>query len=76
MYRRSHLEVFYKEGVHRNFAKFTGKHLYQSLFFNKVSENMLQIYRRTPMSKCDLNKVALHCFATLLKSHFGMGVLL
>ena len=23
-------------GVLRNFAKFTGKHLYQSLFFNKV----------------------------------------
>ena len=31
------LEVFYKKGVLRNFAKFTGKHLYQSLFFNKVA---------------------------------------
>ena len=28
------------------------------------------------MPKCDFNKVALHSFATLLKSHFGMGVLL
>ena len=27
-------EVFYKKGVLRNFAKFTGKHLCQSLFFN------------------------------------------
>ena len=26
-----------KKGVFRNFAKFTGKHLYQSLFFNKVA---------------------------------------
>ena len=26
-------EVFYKKGVLRNFAKFTGKHLYASLFF-------------------------------------------
>ena len=26
-----------KKGVLENFAKFTGKHLYQSLFFNKVS---------------------------------------
>ena len=26
-----------KKGVLRNFAKFTGKHLYQSLFFNKVT---------------------------------------
>ena len=30
-------EVFCKKGVLRNFAKFTGKHLCQSLFFNKVS---------------------------------------
>ena len=30
-------EVFYKKGVLRNFAKFTGKHLCQSLFFNKVA---------------------------------------
>ena len=37
---------------------------------------MQQIYRRTSMPKCDFNKVALHSFATLLKSHFGMGVLL
>ena len=29
-------------------------------------ENMQEIYRRTPMPKCDFNK----------KSHFGMGVLL
>ena len=35
------------------------------------SENMQQIYRRAPMSKCDFNKVA----ATLLKSHFGMWAL-
>ena len=30
-------DVFYKKGVLINFAKFTGKHLYQSLFFNKVA---------------------------------------
>ena len=30
-------EVFCKKGVLRNFAKFTGKRLYQSLFFNKVA---------------------------------------
>ena len=29
-------EVFYKKGVLKNFAKFTGKSLHQSLFFNKV----------------------------------------
>ena len=29
--------MFCKKGVFRNFAKFTGKHLCQSLFFNKVA---------------------------------------
>ena len=29
--------VLYKKGVLRNFTKFTGKHLCQSLFFNKVA---------------------------------------
>ena len=55
--------------------------------FKRWSENRQQIYRRTPMSKCDFNKVAgedpcrsavsikLLGIATLLKSHFGTGVL-
>ena len=30
-------EVFRKKGVLRNFAKFRGKHLCQSLFFNKAA---------------------------------------
>ena len=30
-------EVFRKKGVLRSFAKFTGKHLCQSLYFNKVT---------------------------------------
>ena len=29
--------MFYKKGVLRNFTKFTGKHLCQSFFFNKVA---------------------------------------
>ena len=33
--RSSRPEEFYKKGVLRNFAKFTEKHLYQSLVFNK-----------------------------------------
>ena len=35
--RSSHLEVFCKKGALRNFTKFTGKHLCQRLFFNKVA---------------------------------------
>ena len=53
-------EVFCKKGVLRNFAKFTGKHLCQSLFFNKVAglrpvfmwilRNFLeQLFYRTPL---------------------------
>ena len=34
--RTSHQEVFCKKGVLSSFAKFTGKQLWQSLFFNKV----------------------------------------
>ena len=41
------------------------------VLWKRCSENVQQIYRRTPMPKCDLNKVE-----TLLKSHFDMGVLL
>ena len=42
----------------------------------RCSENMRQIYRTTPVPKYDFDKVALVTLATLLKSHFGMGVLL
>ena len=35
--RGSRPEVFCKKDVLRNFAKFTGKHLCQSVFFNKVA---------------------------------------
>ena len=41
----------------------------RGVLLKRCSENMQQIYRRTPMSKCGLNKVT-------LKSHFNMGVLL
>ena len=33
-YRSSHGRCSVKRGVFRNFAKFTGKHIHQSLFFN------------------------------------------
>ena len=39
--RTSHLDVLFKRDVLRNFAKFTGQHLCQSLFFNKKG---LQFY--------------------------------
>ena len=35
--RSSHRRCSVRKGVLRNFAKFTGKHLCQSLYFNKVA---------------------------------------
>ena len=37
LFQKQPPEVLYKKGVLRNFSKFTGKHLCQSLFFNKVA---------------------------------------
>ena len=35
--RNSHRRFSVKKGVPRNFAQFTGKHLCESLYFNKVA---------------------------------------
>ena len=39
-------EVFCKKGVLRNLTKFTGKHLWQSLFFNKAAGLRLRLTLR------------------------------
>ena len=55
-------EVFYKKkSVLRNFAKFKGKHLCQSLFFNKVTGLSLQLLKKTlaqvfPCEFCEISK--------------------
>ena len=36
-FRSSHPEVFCRKGGPKNFVKFTGKHLCQSFFFNKIA---------------------------------------
>ena len=48
--QNSRLEVFCRKYVLRNFAKFTGKHLCQSLFFNKVA-GLRQPLQRNQMSR-------------------------
>ena len=42
--RSSHWRCSVRKGALRNFAKFTGRHLCQSLFFNKVTGLSLQPY--------------------------------
>ena len=41
IFRSSRSDVFCKKGVLRNFAKFVGKHLCRSLYFNKVADPTL-----------------------------------
>ena len=45
-FRSSRSEVFCEQGVLKNFAKFTGKHLRQSLFFDKVAGWGQQFYSK------------------------------
>ena len=49
--RSSRPEIFCKKGVLKNFAKFTGKHLCQSFFFNK--ETMAQVFS---WESCEISK--------------------
>ena len=42
--RSSHQRCYIKKVVLRNYTKVTGKHLCQSLFFNKVAGPDLQLY--------------------------------
>ena len=48
--RSSRQEVFFKKGILRNFAKFTGKRLCQSLFFDKVAG--LRQLKKRPWLRC------------------------
>ena len=65
-YRSSHQSYSARKGVLRNFAKFTGRHLSQSLFLNKVAG--FRNYRSSHQS-CSVRKGVLRNFAklTLLK---------
>ena len=51
--RSSRPEVFCKKGVLRNFTKFTGKHLCQSLFFNNVAGlRPATLLKKRPWHRC------------------------
>ena len=45
-------EVFRKKGVLRNFAKFRGKHLCQSFFFNKVAGRPATLLKKRLWRRC------------------------
>ena len=51
--RSSHLEVFCQRSVLKDVAKFTGKHLRQNLFFNKVTVlRSATLVRKRPWHRC------------------------
>ena len=60
-------EVFYKKGFCKNFAKFTGKRLCQSLFFNKVAglrPTTLLTETLAQMFSCEICKIFKNSFFT------------
>ena len=63
--RSSRSVVFCKKGVLKNFAKFTGKHLCQSLFFNKVVGGTCSFIEKKTLAQvfpCEFCKIFKHTF--------------
>ena len=63
IFKSRHRRCSVRKGVLKNFAKFTGKHLCQSLFFNKVAGLRLAIllkkrlwHRCLPLNFCKVSK--------------------
>ena len=63
-HRSSHPEVFCKKGVPRNFAKFTGKDLCQSLFSNKVASNFIKKETLAQVFSCQFCETSKNTFLT------------
>ena len=55
-----------RKGVLRNITKFTGKHLCQSLFFNKVSEacNFIKKEKLAQVFSCEFCEISKNIFFT------------
>ena len=64
--RSNHQMCSVKKGVLRNFTKFTGKHLCQSVFFNKVAGLRLNFakFLRTPFLQNTSGRLLLFCQVT------------
>ena len=62
--RSSLQEVFYKEGVLKSLAKFTGKHLCQSFFFNKVADtcNFIKKEALVQVFACEFCEISKNTF--------------
>ena len=63
----SHQRCSVKKGVLTNFAKFTGKHLCQSLFFNNVAGlacNIIKNETLVQMFSCEFCEISKNTFFT------------
>ena len=62
--RSSRPEVFCKKCVLKNFAKFTGKQLYQNLFFNKVAlkKNFIKKEALAQVFSCEFCEISKNSF--------------
>ena len=49
MYRNSRSKMFFKIGVLKNFANFTEKYLYRSLFLTKFLTNFIKLIKLLPV---------------------------
>ena len=66
--RSSHQRCSVRKCVLRNLAKFTGKHLYQNLFFNKVADlevcNFIKKETLAQAFSCEFCKISKDTFFT------------
>ena len=69
--RKSYLRCFVRKGVLRNFAKFTGKHLRQSLFLNKVTEHL---WTTASIMSCDYRILIHLSFCRIFFEFFSVGL--
>ena len=60
--RNSHQRCSLRKGILRNFAKFRGKHLYQSLFFNKVAGTFLKKETQAQVFSCEFCEISQNTF--------------
>ena len=71
-------DVFCEKGVLRTFAKFTRKHLYQSLFFNKVAGGACIFIKKETLPQvfscefCEISKNTFFYRTTLVAASVGV----
>ena len=72
--KSSHRRWSVRKCVRRNFAKFTGKHLYQSLFFNKVTGLRVTASKPSQTSKMDILAKIINDWKHLYNWYFTTSV--